>query len=110
MSFETTVNSAQIREWMNAKWTVDAVQSALQSKGLDTTSIEAYVKEFKKQRCVQRQTTGFIWMGIGATLGFISCIMTLTHAIPELYDVILYGVTGVAVTMAVIGLYYVLED
>jgi hypothetical protein len=110
MSTETVLNRAYIREWMTAKWSVKAVEDNLQAKGLDTLSIEAYLKEFKKQRCAQRQFTGFIWMGTGATLGFVSCIMTLTHAIPALYDVILYGLTGVAVTMAIVGLYYVLED
>ena len=53
--------------------------------------------------------TGFICLGIGAMTGFISCVLTLTNPVPELYNVILYGLTSVAVTIIFIGLYFVFE-
>ncbi len=110
MSFENTVNNTTIREWINAKLSPQTVESTLQSKGMDAISIENYLKEFKKQRGAKRQFTGFIWLGIGAFLGFFSCVMTLTHAIPILYDVILYGLTMVAIIMILVGFYFVFED
>jgi len=57
----------------------------------------------------RRQAKGFICMGIGAILGFISCVMTLVNPIPALYDIILYGLTSIAIIIIFIGLYLVFE-
>lgn len=56
-----------------------------------------------------RQTKGFICLAAGAFLGFISCVITLINPIPELYNLVLYGLTSIAVIIIFIGLYLVFE-
>jgi hypothetical protein len=56
-----------------------------------------------------RQKRGFAFAGGGAVLGFISCVLSLTNPVPELYDVILYGLTSVAIILIFIGLYFIFE-
>jgi hypothetical protein len=48
-------------------------------------------------------------MGLGAFLGFISCVLSLTNPIPELYNVILFGLTSVAILIIVVGMYFLFE-
>ncbi|KYP16304.1 hypothetical protein [Flavihumibacter sp. CACIAM 22H1] len=62
-----------------------------------------------KTNTAKRQFAGFLLMGIGAFIGFISCVLSLLNPIPELYNLILYGLTSVAIVVALIGLYLVLE-
>jgi hypothetical protein len=48
-------------------------------------------------------------MVIGAFTGFISCVLSLINPIPELYGIFLYGLTSLAIILALIGLYLLLE-
>jgi hypothetical protein len=57
----------------------------------------------------KRQTNGFICMGVGAFLGFISCMLTVINPVPALYYYILYGLTSISITIIFIGLYLVFE-
>lgn len=109
MSYATTLDANAIREWMMAKMEPQAVEEQLKAKGLEADSIIAYLKEYKKQCCAARQFKGFIWLGIGAFLGFISCLLSVTNPIPEYYYHILYGLTSVALVMIFVGLYYIFE-
>jgi len=49
-------------------------------------------------------------MGIGAFLGFISCVATMTDLVPEWRAFFLYGVTFTGVCMVCWGMYLVFED
>jgi hypothetical protein len=49
-------------------------------------------------------------MGSGAFLGFLSCVLTLINPVPELYNLILYGLTSIAIIIIVLGLYLVFEE
>lgn len=57
----------------------------------------------------KKQFNGFFCMGLGAFLGFISCVLSLTNPIPELYNVILYGLTSIAILIIVVGMYFLFE-
>ena len=57
----------------------------------------------------KKQFNGFFCMGLGALLGFISCVLSLTNPIPELYNVILFGLTSVAILIIVLGMYFLFE-
>jgi hypothetical protein len=57
----------------------------------------------------KRQFTGFVLMGIGAFLGFISCLLTVLKPFPEFYSIILYGLTTLAIAIIFWGLYFVFE-
>ena len=74
-----------------------------------TTNIAHHPEEFKRVKNAKIQFTGFICLGTGAFLGFISCVLTLTNPIPELFNIILYGLTSVAILIICAGLYFVFE-
>jgi predicted RND superfamily exporter protein len=57
----------------------------------------------------RRRNKGFIWTAAGAFLGFASCVLTIINPVPALYDLLLYGVTSLAILMIFVGLYLVFE-
>jgi hypothetical protein len=62
------------------------------------TNIATNPEEFKRVKNAKKQFTGFICLGTGAFLGFISCVLTLTNPIPELFNIILFcfRITGIS--------------
>ncbi len=98
-----------IHKWLADKLEPAAIEQELTAGGLDAESIKAYIKEFRKVRNSKKLTTGFICMAIGAFLGFVSCVLTLANPFPELYNVILYGLTSVSILVIMLGLYFVFE-
>ena len=109
MPLDSTVETSTIRQWIADKMDAAAIQQQLSALGHDEDTISLHLKEFDKQKFARRQFTGFIYMGIGATIGFISCVLSIINPVPELYNWILYGMTSVAITVALVGLYYALE-
>jgi hypothetical protein len=109
MPYSASINASTIQQWMTANLSPQAIEQELQSKGMDALSIEAHLKEFKKLRIAKRQTRGFVCMALGAVIGFISCVCTVTNAILSLYHIILYGLTSIAIFLIIIGLYFVVE-
>ncbi len=85
------------------------VEQELMKRGITTGQMSGYLEAIKKIRCAKRRSTGFICMAAGALLGFISCVLTISHALPHMYDFIMYGLTTIAVSIVVLGLYYVFE-
>lgn len=70
---------------------------------------ETHVKEFSKAEYGKWQATGFVLMGVGAFLGFVSCLLSLLNHVPELYYWILYRLTSIAISMICAGMYFVVE-
>ncbi len=89
--------------------TLQAIEEELSKNGIAAGIISTYLKEIKRMRNAKRNFKGFIWMGAGAFIGFLSCVLTVTQAIPLFHDFILYGLTGIGVVMVFIGLYLVFE-
>lgn len=109
MSYTASIDQAAIQKWLAAKLDPKVIEEQLLAKGFDKDTIAEYLKEFRRLKNAKRQFTGFVWMGIGAFLGFISCVLTLINAVPDLYNVILYGLTSLAIIIIFIGLYFVFE-
>lgn len=109
MSETFVINENICRQLLSLKLTPAAVEEELHRKGIDPAYIGEYQKEIKRIRYVQRRSTGFVCMAAGAFLGFLSCVLTITHALPHLFDFIFYGLTIAAVSIVVLGLYYVFE-
>jgi hypothetical protein len=63
----------------------------------------------KKMRYARRRWNGFLCMALGGFLGFVSCVLSLTNPFPELYYVILYGLTSIAILIVFWGFYLVFE-
>jgi hypothetical protein len=109
MSYCSTVNANTIRQWVAERLDAQKIQEELHAAGCDDVTIAAHLKEFKRLKYAKRQFTGFIYLGLGAFLGFISCLLTMINPVPELYNWILYGLTSIAMCILFIGLYYVFE-
>jgi hypothetical protein len=63
----------------------------------------------QKLKRARQQYLGFILAGVGALLGFISCVLTLWNPIPSIYDLVLYGLTSFAIIVIFAGLYLMIE-
>ncbi|MBK6838311.1 MAG: hypothetical protein IPG90_08565 [Bacteroidetes bacterium] len=109
MSNTHSVSIATIQQWIAEKRDTQLIEEELSAQGHDPVSIESCIREFKKIKYGRRQSTGFTFLAIGAVLGFISCLLSILNPIPDLYYVILYGLTSIAVLLICAGLYYLLE-
>jgi hypothetical protein len=109
MTYTASVDAATIQQWIAAKRTPQTIEEELQAQGLDADAVAAHLKEYKRMRYAKRQSTGFVCMAVGAVLGFISCLLTVTNTFPDLFNTFLYGLTMVAVTFVFAGLYFVFE-
>lgn len=104
-----TVSASAMQQWMADKLDTQKIEEELLVLGLDEEAIAIHIKEFKKFKYAKRQLTGFICLGVGASLGFVSCLLSIINPVPELYYWFLYGLTSVAILVIFLGLYYVLE-
>ena len=98
-----------IHQWIMEKLHPTAAEEKLKEHGFDHAHITEYIKAFKKALNARSQTRGFIFTGIGAFLGFIGCMFTVTNPIPEMYDFFLYGVVSAAMLFIFWGLYLIFE-
>ena len=105
---EAQQNSILLQALKN-NWETEKVSEQLFAQGHDEMSVDLLLREFKKLRNAKRQQIGFLLAGIGAFLGLLSCLLTIFNPFPELFNVILYGLTSVAITIAFVGLYYIFE-
>lgn len=90
-------------------WEIERLCEQLIANGHDEVSVDLLLREFKKLRNAKRQQIGFVLLGIGAFLGLMSCLLTIFNPFPSLFNVILYGLTSVSITIAFVGLYYIFE-
>ncbi|TAH40935.1 MAG: hypothetical protein EYC69_09710 [Bacteroidetes bacterium] len=109
MSEDLYVSPAIVKKWIAENLDLTSIEHNLKSERFSDDVIVAYVKEYRKQKLGQKQGYGFIVISIGAVLGFVSCVLTLTNPFPELFHAILYGLTSIAVLLIMAGLYLIFE-
>ncbi|MBG9376918.1 hypothetical protein I5907_11765 [Panacibacter sp. DH6] len=98
-----------IQQWIAEKLDAEAIKQKLTVQGFSEEDIVSHIRLFRKAVYEKKQSRGFIILGTGAFLGFISCVLTLTNPIPDLYNWILYGLTSVALSLIMWGLILILE-
>lgn len=109
MPYTSAVSADLVQQWLADKRSVESVQDELLQSGLDPDFIRERLTTYRKLVHARRQTAGFLYMGMGAFLGFVSCVLTLVNPVPVLYNWILYGLTFVAIGIIFVGLYFVFE-
>ncbi|MBL0144461.1 MAG: hypothetical protein IPP48_00485 [Chitinophagaceae bacterium] len=109
MSYAASVNAETIQQWVDKKLSPQMIEEDLKSKGLDADSIMSHIKEFRRIRYGKRKFSAFVMMGIGAVMGFISCVLTITNVLPHMFDIFLYGLTTAAALLVFRGLYLLFE-
>ena len=105
----STVDQAEIQQWISNKLSKEKIEELLQGKGLDPETISLYLKEYNKQRYAIRRSKGFVFASIGAVLGFIGCMLAILNPLPELYYIGLFGFTSLAAILICTGLYFLFE-
>ncbi|MDB5280318.1 MAG: hypothetical protein JWR61_5273 [Ferruginibacter sp.] len=109
MSDTLTVDLTIIQQWIAAKLEPEIVEQKLKESGLDAASISTHLRAFRKLKNAKKLQAGFICMAAGAFLGFVSCLLTILNPFPDLYNVILFGLTSVAICIICLGMYLVFE-
>jgi hypothetical protein len=103
------VNSSIIQKFVTENLNIQKVEQNLQALGYDEKAINDYLTEFRKIKNAKRRFVGFIFLGVGAFLGFLSCVLTLINPVPELYNWILFGLTSISILVICLGLYNIFE-
>lgn len=103
------LNNDLIKSWLVNNTTYNDAVLDLEKNGITEPLLTNYLEEFKKQRRSRRQTNGLVLMGIGAFIGFISCVFTMLDIAPDFRGVLLYGITTLGVSIAFWGMYLLFE-
>ncbi len=88
----------------------EEVFSLLIQSGVEEPRAQELVHSWQQAKRSARQSTGFVVVGIGAVLCFISCMVTLLQLTPGMGDFMLYGLTTIGATIIVAGLWLVFES
>lgn len=104
-----TIDDNLIQLWMNTKLEPAAVEEYLRQKGFSDEGIANYLDEYRKAKFAKRRFNGFFCAALGAFLGFLSCLLTIINPVPELYNLVLFGLTSVAILLICLGLYFLFE-
>lgn len=109
MSTNPKISPSVIQQWLSEHLGINEVEERLLTLGHDDVSIAAHLQEFKKVKYAKRQNAGFVYVAIGAILGFISCVITMINPLPDWNDIFLYGLTSIAIVIVFIGFYLIFE-
>lgn len=109
MTHPITVDKVILEQWATQKLAPETITGMLKERGVDADSITTHLKAYKQLRNAKKQFTGFACMAIGAFLGFASCVLSLVNPFPDLYNLILFGLTSVGILIIVVGMYLVFE-
>jgi hypothetical protein len=109
MTHQNAIDPSVLQQWVSSKLDPSVVEEKLRTMGLDSESISTELKVYKRLCNAKKQFMGFAFMAVGAFLGFISCVLSIINPIPELYNLILFGLTSVAIIVIFIGMYCVFE-
>jgi hypothetical protein len=109
MSPAASIDTATIQQWIVDKLSPETIEQKLVDQGFDASMVSSHLKEYRRLRNAKRQFTGFVCLALGAFLGFLSCVLSILNPVPELYNIILFGLTAVAILIICLGLYFVFE-
>ena len=109
MPVKNLVVEAKMKEWILSRPDRRQIEEELAEIGCSAEEITLNLNIYKKLQLEKKQFNGFICLGVGAMLGFISCVLTILNPIPEMYNVILFGLTSIAICILMLGLYFLFE-
>ncbi len=99
----------KMKEWLISKPDKKLMEHELTTLGCTAEEITLQLFAYKKLQQEKRQFSGFVCLGVGAMLGFISCVLTILNPVPDLYNVILFGLTSLSICIIILGLYFLFE-
>ena len=102
-------DSPNFREWTLKGLTEEQILDELNKIGLDSSGALETLGLYRKFKNEKRQNTGFILSGLGAFIGFLSCVFTMLDLDPSLRGFMLYGLTSIGLVFIFAGLFLVFE-
>lgn len=109
MTADTSINQSIINQWVAENKDTQQLQQNLAALGWDEEVIAKHLAAFKTILHEKKRFKGFFFLAAGALLGFISCVLSIINPIPALYNLILFGLTSLAILIIFLGLYYIME-
>ncbi len=109
MADSTTTYSEFFSKWSHQKLTYDQISHQLTQAQFNDEQIAEMLALYKKKKLSDRTRKGLYMLGIGSFIGFVSCLFTVLGIAPEFRDFILYGLTTIGISVALVGGYYVFE-
>ena len=103
----SAVNRATIQSWIDDRLTFESVEHSLISSGYESEEIKEYLQQFQRIKNTKKQITGFVFMAVGAFVGFLACVMAMINPFPDIQDFFLFGFTLIAVGLMMYGMYLV---
>lgn len=109
MSGDHTTQASFIDAWLAQNLSIEEARIELNKQFSSEEDVLYHLNYFKKKRQELRSRKGLFFMIVGALLGFISCVLTLTDIFPDMRELIMVGLTTLAISIAVLGCYFVFE-
>lgn len=104
-----TNDETLFRSWQQRNVSKAVVQEELNNQGFSLEEITSMLEDYNRYRIARRNTMGWTLMGLGGLLGLVSCIFTMLDPMPVIRGFFMYGLTSLAVVMALYGCYLVME-
>ncbi|MFN8280352.1 MAG: hypothetical protein U0V49_08725 [Saprospiraceae bacterium] len=103
------VNTHQIETWQNEKLSTQEIIDKLVTSGHSKVEAEQILSSIQLRNHTKRSGFGFMILGIGGVVGFISCVMSMLIHHSNWNSVFLYGGTTIGVLVALYGMYVIFE-
>ena len=104
-----TNDEVLFRTWQQRNVSKALVREELRNQGLSMDEITSMLEDYTRYRIARRNTMGWTLMGLGGLLGLVSCIFTMLDPMPVIRGFLMYGLTSLAVVLALYGCYLVME-
>lgn len=108
MEMETEIKY-KLASWMKSNYSEEQVLTMLNEFPLSEFQKAEFFNSYKQGIHQIRTRLGFIYLGIGGFLGFISCVFSMIIGDHFWNSFFLYGGTSVAIVLAFIGFYFIFE-
>jgi len=95
--------------WQQLNISKSLVKEELTNQGLSVEEITSILENYSRYRIARRNIMGWSLMGLGGFLGLVSCVLTILDLLPDFRGIFMYGLTSLAVTIALYGCYLVME-
>jgi hypothetical protein len=99
----------EFRKWEQRGLSRSQLLEELRGQELSPDEITTVWDQYARYRLDRRSAEGWVWMFIGGFMGLVSCVLTILDFQPDLRWVFMYGLTTLAISMALYGCYLVME-
>lgn len=104
-----THDETLFRQWHQLRHTRPHIEQELTRQGWSADEINSVLDHYARYRLGRRNTIGWSLMGLGGFMGLVSCVLTMLDSVPALRGFFMYGLTTLAIVIALYGCRLVFE-